>query len=490
MSKSLEILSRRESKPFLPIRGRSLTYEGTDIVRRWMFVSLFSLFLSGFFSLVIVLARTPGVSSLISDPNFAKKALVIHVDLALVVWLMSFLAVLFVAMHPVRIVMNTFGMRLAIFGVLCFCSTLFIPDASPILANYIPVLDHEVFLLGLFLFGLGLIISFFQIFLGEGDIVGKHSRAFGSSGAQISITFAAYTVCVAVVTLFISWIITPVSETQILFYERMMWGGGHLLQFANVFGMITAWQILLKKIVPEDLLPDRIHRILLGFLLIPVLISPILVFADTSTTLYFQGFTQLMRWGIFPVVSIYILLGLRHVISGIKTRKISLKSLHSVSFYGWSVSVVLTIIGFVLGALIRSSNTLIPAHYHASLGGVTVSYMAVMLLLFDFISKTTSSLRRIKYATWQPLIFGVGQTLFVMGFAYAGMHGMGRKMFGTDQKIHSIETLIGLGFMSVGGLLAMIGGLLFIGLILKYLYTQYLQNYGTGTTYKTTKVDG
>ncbi len=72
-----------------------------------------------------------------------------------------------------------------------------------------------------------------------------------------------------------------------------------------------------------------------------------------------------------------------------------------------------------------------------------------------------------KLVKWQPLLFGLGQTIFVIGFAYAGLQGMGRKLFGSDQSIHTVEAMIGLGLMSIGGLLAMTGGFLFIYIVVK-----------------------
>jgi heme/copper-type cytochrome/quinol oxidase subunit 1 len=93
-----------------------------------------------------------------------------------------------------------------------------------------------------------------------------------------------------------------------------------------------------------------------------------------------------------------------------------------------------------------------------------------MVMVFIFMKEYGYSLEGFKSAklvSWQPLLFGVGQTIFVIGFAYAGMHGMGRKLFGSDQSIHSLEAMTGLGLMSIGGLLAMAGGLLFIYIVIK-----------------------
>jgi cytochrome c oxidase subunit I len=45
-------------------------------------------------------------------------------------------------------------------------------------------------------------------------------------------------------------------------------------------------------------------------------------------------------------------------------------------------------------------------------------------------------------------------------------------MFGQDQNIHTMEAVIGLGLMSIGGILAMAGGILFIYIVDKIIQKQ------------------
>ena len=49
-----------------------------DYSRQWLKAGLLSLLLSGLFSIIIVLARTPGIAGLINDPMFARKSLVLE----------------------------------------------------------------------------------------------------------------------------------------------------------------------------------------------------------------------------------------------------------------------------------------------------------------------------------------------------------------------------------------------------------------------------
>jgi len=132
---------------------------------------------------------------------------------------------------------------------------------------------------------------------------------------------------------------------------------------------------------------------------------------------------------------------------------------------GFLVSALLTLLGFGLGAGIRGSNTMIPAHYHASIGGITAAFMTVtypMLRAFGFSLRT----RRLQNAAaWQPVAYGVGQMIFASGFALAGIYGMSRKAYGAEQAGRGLGESIGLGVMGVGGLIAVGGGLLFLGIV-------------------------
>lgn len=440
-----------------------------DFPKQWLKLALFSLMLSGFFSFIIVLARTPGLAELIGDPLFARKSLVLHVDYALVFWFYAFLAALYLSLvKNIKRFSFSIGLRLALGGSILMIFPLFSKSADPILANYIPVLDHPLFLTGLMLIAAGLVMTFSGVNSGMSlDKSSSGRPSFYSDTAAQTIHLAGVVIVIAIFTFVASFIITPEMASITTYYELVMWGGGHILQFANVLGMLTVWMILIRKLTGRELITPKKNRWLISILAIPVLLSPILLVLGTTSQLYYTGFTHLMRWFIFPVVSIYILIGIHSLWKFYMNSTQEQSLFKNLYFNAFFVSVLLTVTGFILGAMIRGSNTLIPAHYHASLGGVTVAYMAmVFIMMREYGFKMTSPKGR-SLTSFQPLLFGVGQTLFVIGFAIAGMTGMGRKLFGQDQSIYSTEALFGLGFMSIGGLLAMTGGVLFIYIVTK-----------------------
>ena len=118
--------------------------------------------------------------------------------------------------------------------------------------------------------------------------------------------------------------------------------------------------------------------------------------------------------------------------------------------------------GFVLGALIRDANTMIPAHYHANIGAVTAAFMTASFALLPVLSIPQPKGRLLRLCRWQPLWFGAGQAVFALGFGLAGAQGMARKVYGQEQAARSALETFGLSVMGIGGFVAIAAGVLFL----------------------------
>jgi hypothetical protein len=199
---------------------------------------------------------------------------------------------------------------------------------------------------------------------------------------------------------------------------------------------------------------------------IPWLISPLLVAQGMWTSSYREGFTQLMQWSIFPVVMIFLILCGAALVRAWRGGQVSASALADPRLSGFLVSAGLTLLGFGLGAAIRGSNTMVPAHYHAAIGGVTVAFMTVTYQLLGAFGFAIPTARLRRAAAWQPMVYGVGQMVFAAGFGLAGAHGMARKSYGAEQASRGFAESIGLGVMGIGGFVAVIGGLLFLGVVI------------------------
>jgi len=65
-------------------------------------------------------------------------------------------------------------------------------------------------------------------------------------------------------------------------------------------------------------------------------------------------------------------------------------------------------------------------------------------------------------ATWQPWLYGIGQLIHIIGLVWSGGYGVQRKVAGAEQVLRSTGEVIGMGMMGLGGLIAIVGGLLFV----------------------------
>ena len=172
-------------------------------------------------------------------------------------------------------------------------------------------------------------------------------------------------------------------------------------------------------------------------------------------------FTRMMQYGLFPAVLVVLAHGL--AVLWRRRGELAPGTLRSPAFVGLATSAVMTVAGFILGAMISADTTLIPAHYHANIGAVTVAYMAVLMVLLPRLGAPAASPR---LATWQPLVYGAGQMTFVLGLAIAGTLGQaGRKEYGPAQAVSSSAEWIGLMIVGVGGIMAMGGGFLFMAIV-------------------------
>ena len=431
--------------------------------RYWLGLAVGVLVLAGFFSLIVVIGRMPPFDRWITDPLLFRRALVVHVNLALVTWFYSFVAALlfllpgsrkpsWVAQHSPHI---------SALGVAMLLLAAGLPGAEPVLSNYIPMIDHWLFGTGQILFAVGVLSSF----VGRRLLPTNNPRpAFFEipAAARVGIRATALGLLLAACTFAICWWnITPGLSTE-TFYELLVWGGGHVLQLTCTIAMVTAWLILLNSALGRTPIGARTASLLFFSMMLPWMYAPFLAMQGSWSSAYRVGFTDLMRWTIFPVVTIVLLLCSRALLRARREGNLDFSSLRDPRISGFLVSAALTLLGFALGAAIRGSNTMVPAHYHASIGGVTVAFMTLSYMVLAALGLSIQTPRIKRAAAWQPVVYGVGQMIFAAGFAFAGAYGMSRKTYGAEQATRGLAESIGLAVMGIGGFIALLGGVLFL----------------------------
>jgi hypothetical protein len=165
------------------------------LARTWLWLGLFALIGSGVFSILLVLARTPGLNQWIPVADFFRVALVVHVDLSVLVWFAAMAGMLWSLNGSARggrwswAALGLCGAGTALMSV-----GAFIAPGAPIMANYIPVLEGPLFLAGLVIFGAGFSVQVVGSLLSAprlgGAIDGTRALRFGLNASAVSVGIA------------------------------------------------------------------------------------------------------------------------------------------------------------------------------------------------------------------------------------------------------------------------------------------------------------
>ncbi|MEO7009135.1 MAG: cytochrome C oxidase subunit I, partial [Caldimonas sp.] len=122
--------------------------------------------------------------------------------------------------------------------------------------------------------------------------------------------------------------------------------------------------------------------------------------------------------------------------------------------------------GGVIGIFIGGSDARIPAHNHGCIVGVTLALMGLVYLLLPQLGYRAP---RGRLAVAQPWLYGGGQLMHITGLVWSGGYGVQRKVAGAEQVLRTPGEVAGMGLMGFGGLVAIVGGLLFVVVVVRAL---------------------
>lgn len=422
----------------------------TALAAPWWLLALLALGASTLCAVILVVARTPFLGF---GAGFFRTALVLHVDLAVVVWFLAVAAGLWLFAIPVTCCvlarLARAGVWLAGAGVLAMLLSPFADGALPILANYVPVLDSPSFYLGLaaFLAGVGMAgMAALASLAGNGFAAEEPGGGFWRW--PVAAAVLAFWGAIVVFLLALRGAGDEVS------LDGRLWGGGHVLQIVHTLMLMAAWLYLGR----EALGKVALRR---GWIVALIAIELLAVLADLAIALAFpvdslayrRGFTEVMRWATWPApvgLAGCLLVGYWRLARG---RRLNLVDGCLIA------SVGLFMLGCLVGAGIRGETTAVPAHYHGTVGAVTLAYM---VWAHRGLERLGLSLRQSWPGRWQPVIYGSGIGLMVLGLAWAGRLGVPRKAPHGETAVIDGAHHIAMGLAGVGGLLATVGAGIFV----------------------------
>lgn len=429
--------------------------EGTPrrLARAWLWLGLMALIGSGLLAILLVLSRTPGIQDVFPLKDFFRSALVVHVDLSVVIWFMAFAAVIWSALGRGGMAwLGWAGFALAAAGTAVMTVSPFLPGAVPVLNNYIPVLQQDSFYASLWICGAGFGLAVLRA------LITTWPRPFLGVPLQLGAFIGAVAAFLALAAFVWSWVAVPRIEEKI-YFEVLFWGGGHTLQFQHAILMVVAWLWIAAYLGQPAVASPRALSAMFWIAALPLLVVPAIYFTIPAGELpHMELFAKLMIWG-HPYMAPLILVGLLSLWATRKTAAHAAKSAFVASFSLFAV-------GGVLAYMIQGVNVVIPAHYHGSTVGVTLAFMGLAYVLLPQLGFGEVEG---KMARWQPYVYGGGQLIHILGLAWSGGYGVQRKVAGAEQALTTLPQKIGMGMMGAGGLIAVIGGIMFVLVCLKLM---------------------
>ena len=456
---------RRPADPATTLQGAGHAYPiavpqsaQCALARAWLWLGLLALIGSGLFSLMLVLARTPGVNQWLPDVDFFRVALVVHVDLSVLVWFVSLGGMLWSLNDAPRgTAAGWFALAGCGAGAALMAISAFVGEGAPVMANYIPVLERPLFMIGLGGFALAS-----TVLVGHSLWAAPRTGLSidGAGALRFGLNAAAVSAAVALGAFGWSLAAVPTSLDGKAYYEILFWGGGHALQFTWTLLMLVAWLALASASGARLLISPRVTVLMFALALVAVFVTPYAYLAhDIASVEHRALLTWAMRVGgglaIVPIALAVVLGLLAAPTANSTTRPLRAALL-------WSI--VLFASGGVIGIFIQGSNVRIPAHYHGCIVGVT---LALMGLAYHLLPRFGYAAPVGKMAAWQPGLYGVGQLMHITGLVWSGGYGVQRKVAGAEQVLRSNGEIAGMGLMGLGGLIAIVGGLLFVVVMLR-----------------------
>lgn len=420
--------------------------------KRWLWLGISALAIAGVFAVILVMARTPQLAVF---TQLFSVALVVHVDLSVLVWFLAIAGMLWASYGGVVDAKLPYFQGAAFWA--CALATGLIAisplhsDWDVIKSNYIPVLYNPLFLGGLSLLMAGMVVAVLPVILSP-------PKAATSTMLDKAIYWSAWIVAIALLAFSLSAAQLDSTLPLDARFETLFWAGGHILQFAFTQLALIGWLVLLSSlgVVPSKRASKVLSWLLpLGYAasLFSVLAF---VFYPVGSPEFVTFFTHKMIviGGIAPgIFMLYIVMQL-YKLGCVKP---STRALWSSLMMSWLVFAA----GGIIAFMIQGQNVTIPAHYHGSIVGVTLSLMGMVYVILPKLGYRQVAAKRLAF--WQPILYGGGQLLHISGLAYSGGYGVLRKYTGELP----IEVKAAMGVMGLGGTLAIIGGLLFVVVVIK-----------------------
>jgi cytochrome c oxidase subunit 1 len=459
-------------------------------------VAVVTLLIGGVAALLVLLTRWQAVHLL--DAEWFYRVLTIHGMNMLIFFILFFeMAILYFAS---AVLLNTrvaapkvawAAFVMMVVGTVMIEWMMIAGKADVLFTSYVPLKADPLYYLGVIIFAVGALIVTILFF---GTLfIAKREKTY--TGSVPLVTFGAATAAIiAVITLghgaaiYIPTYLWSMDmmEVDAQIYRLVWWGLGHSSQQINVAAMVSVWYLLGALTIGSVVLNEKISRA--AFVLYVLFIS----MASAHHLLVDPGMGPEWKvWNTSYAMYLAVLASMIHgftVPAGIevgqRVRGLTKGLFEWLRKAPWGdpafSAMILSIIvfGFVGGITgvtfgteqinIIAHNTLrIPGHFHATVvSGTAMAFMGLTYYVVPLIFRKKVAFWGM--AKWQPYIFAGGMVVFSLAMTFAGTFGVPRRTWDIsysqapfDLQFSPAVDLV-IGVMAVGGLIAALGGAMYI----------------------------
>ncbi len=447
--------------------GRARSVAGVrSAVRReligWAWLAVGALAVAGVFALLLALSRIPGMEKTPFWPiDFFYKGLVIHVVFSLVIWLQGVFAFL-VSVATLKLAgdvraapLGRIGQGAVLLAFPCLFAPAFLEATQPALTNYIPIIRHPAYDIGLLALALGVLAPVVRLLI---NLPGRLASAppLAVAMALGGFVYVLALACFGVATTLLAY------KGELASREELFWGGGHVLQFVYAALLVTNWSILARMSLGEEAVDYRVFLASVALIALIAVAAPAFYatfapFSDNQREAF-----RLLQFGIAAPTLIFAV--------SLATRALRAPSPWpwlDPAFFTLAISLALFALGGVMGFLINGSDTRTPAHYHAVITAVSVS-SAGMLLTYGLkeLGKPSAPARATRVLIG---LYGGGQFVASIAMFVAGGYGALRK---TPSGAGSLDTVAaaGMAVHGIASIFTILGGAAFVVVAIRALW--------------------
>lgn len=386
------------------------------------------------------------------------------------------------------------GFMMKLIGLVLAVIPILMNEASVLYTFYPPMAASPMFYIGLVFIVLGIWVCAFGAFINVADWRKKHPGkhvpilAYFATGVFVLLFFGSIPVAIEVLTI-IPWTIGWIETINVMLARTLFWAFGHTLVNIWYLTAVSAWYVIVPKIIGGRRFSDTLTRVvIIGLVImnIPGGFHHQIVDPGISESIKYMHVFMSLAISFPSLMTAYAMFSVFEKTGRRKGGK---------GLFGWFTKLpwgdvrflapMIAMLAFIpagAGGIAQTTNQLnqvvhntlwVVGHFHLTVGtSVVLTFFGISYWLIPYISKRVLTPKMNKLGVIQTIIWTVGMGTMAAAMHYVGLFGAPRRTSYTTYGDNA--TALGwdpyLMLLAVGGTLLIIGVLLQVYAVFHMMY--------------------